>query len=56
MEHHNDTIFDAIILILIGISGWVIVNLHDILGDAFLILSIAFLVWKWRKEAKKKDK
>lgn len=57
MTHDNEGILlDAILLAAVGVFGWFIANLHEILGNIFLLLSIAFLIWKWAKEAKKKEK
>ncbi len=52
-NHAPETLIDTLILLLVGLLGWSISHAHDILGIGYLSLSIAFVLWKWRRDYKK---
>jgi hypothetical protein len=50
------TIWKAIGLIFLYLINYVIHNYNAIMGNIFITLSIAFLLWKWRSEYLKDKK
>lgn len=48
-----ERIFDGAVLFLLGVIGYVGSNFNAILGNIFLMLSISYLVWRWRRDVKR---
>ena len=56
MPHRAETNIEAIKLIIIGSVTFLAGNFNQIISEVFGVLSVAYLLWKWRIDYKKYKK